>query len=93
MVMMGAAFGGGVLLAAMLGGGKRKRYYPSTDLTANTRSGMERQKNKALEAWDSIKGALIGVAATRVKEYVEEIVPGFSDQFQRTQSEKSLSRV
>jgi hypothetical protein len=31
--------------------------------------------------WDNIKGALIGVAATRFKEFVGEVVPGFHEQF------------
>jgi hypothetical protein len=38
-----------------------------------------------LETWDNIKGALVGVAATRFKEFVGEVVPGFHEQFQRTE--------
>ena len=38
-----------------------------------------------METWDNIKGALIGVAATRVKDFVGEVIPGFNEQFQRTQ--------
>jgi len=38
-----------------------------------------------LETWDNIKGALIGVAATRFKDFVGEVVPGFHEQFQKTE--------
>lgn len=37
--------------------------------------------------WDNIKGALIGVAATRFKDFVGEIVPGFHEQLRKTETE------
>ncbi len=91
MAMMGAAFGGGILLAKMLGGGKRRSSFSSqlTESGYTPHAGTDRQKHKALETWDNIKGALIGVAATRFKDFVGEVVPGFNDQFQRTQNEKT----
>ena len=36
-----------------------------------------------LETWDAIKAALIGVAATKFKGMVDEVVPGFSDHLAR----------
>ena len=48
---------------------------------------MERSKNKALETWENIKGALVGLAATRVKDYVGEIVPGFQEHYDRSRRE------
>ena len=90
MTMLGVAFGGGVLLASMLGGRKTRRgvqrfsaAVPSS--VPETYGGADLQKNKALETWVNIKGALIGVAATRFKDYVGEVVPGFQDQYQRTE--------
>ena len=47
--------------------------------------GTDHQKHRALETWDNIKGALIGVAAMRFKDFVGEIVPGFHEEFQRTE--------
>jgi hypothetical protein len=38
-----------------------------------------------MQTWDNIKGALIGVAATRFKDFVGEVVPGFHEQFHRTE--------
>lgn len=93
MTMIGVAFGGGVLLATMLGGGKRRRSFSSHEQTAHpSHAGMDSQKHNALEAWDSIKGALIGVAATRFKDFVGEVVPGFTDQFQHTQDKKTRAQ-
>jgi hypothetical protein len=38
-----------------------------------------------MEAWDNIKGALVGVAATRFKDFVGEIVPGFHEEFRQAE--------
>ena len=88
MTMVGVAFGGGILLASMLGGKSRHRSSRNISDTAVPHSGMDRQTNKALETWDNIKGALIGVAATRFKGFVEELVPGFHEQFHETEAMK-----
>lgn len=78
MAFMGAALGGGILLAALAGGSKRHRGRRQVD----TESYVSPQvKNEVMETWDNIKGALIGVAATRVKELVGEIVPGFHEHY------------
>ena len=81
MTMVGVAFGGGIVLASMLGGKSRHRSSRSISDTAVPYSGMDRQTNKALETWDNIKAALIGIAATRFKSFIGELVPGFDDQF------------
>ena len=87
MTMLGVAFGGGILLATMLGGRKNRRgeRFSSHATGSEPHAGTDHQKHKALETWDNIKGALIGVAATRFKDFVGEIVPGFHEQFQRTE--------
>ena len=93
MTMIGAAFGGGVLLATMLGSGRRRRsFHPSADTSSQTpHEGTDRQKHQALETWDNIKGALIGIAATRFKDFVGEVVPGFKEQFEKTDKQKQTS--
>lgn len=77
--MVVVAFGGGVLLASMLGGKSRNRYSARGRAAESPtpHAGTDHQANRALETWDNIKGALIGVAATRFKDYVGEIIPGF----------------
>lgn len=83
MTMLGVAFGGGILLASMLGGKRHRRSYSSASRVDEPHAGTDYQKYKALETWDNIKGALIGVAATRFKDFVGEVIPGFHEQFRR----------
>ena len=84
MTMLGVAFGGGILLATTLGGRRKKRGAGDAS-GSEPHAGTDHQKHRALETWDNIKGALVGVAATRFKEFVSEVVPGFHEQFQRTE--------
>ena len=72
----------------MLGGRKSRRAergFSSLPIRSEPHPGTDHQKPKALETWDNIKGALIGVVATRFKDFVGEVVPGFQEQFQRTE--------
>lgn len=88
MTMLGVAFGGGILLASMLGGRRSRRResrLSSHEAGAEPHAATDHQKHKALETWDSIKGALVGVAATRFKDFVGEVVPGFHEQYQKTE--------
>jgi hypothetical protein len=75
--LMGAAFGGGLLLAAIVGG-KRRRHYTSGPLEPTTAVAK-----KGSETWQNIKNALIGVAATRATDFVEEVLPGFAEQLRK----------
>src|SRR6476659_6821317 len=84
MPLLGVAFGGGALVATMLGGGKsrrRERRFPNPANSEPLRV-TDHQKHEALETWDNIKGALIGVAATCAKDFIGEVIPGFQEQFQ-----------
>ncbi len=95
MTMLGVAFGGGILLATMLGGRKNRRGergFSSPATGSEPHAGTDHQKHKALETWDNIKGALIGVAATRFKDFVGEVVPGFHEQFQHTEEKTEAIR-
>ena len=96
MTMLGVAFGGGILLATMLGGRKNRRGErgSSTPATSfDSHAGTDHQKHRALETWDNIKGALIGVAATRFKDLVGEIVPGFQEQFQGVEEKAKAKAI
>jgi hypothetical protein len=80
------AFGGGIVLASMLGGRSSHRPRSATSGGSSTpHAGADHQTHKALETWDNIKGALIGVAATRFKEFVGEVIPGFQEQLRKTE--------
>jgi len=90
MTMMGVAFGGGVLLAAMMGSKSkrnlRRRYADLAPASSPQPTTTAKLQDAALETWDHIKGALVGVAASRAKDFIDEIVPGFQEQFQRMQN-------
>ena len=84
MTLIGVAFGGGVLLAAMAG---RRRSAPAIE---SAPAAVSPYKRKAAETWDHITDALIGMAATRVTDFVGEVVPGFKEELNRCQG--NLSR-
>ncbi len=96
MLMMGVALGGGALLAAVTSGRSRsRREYPErrVDIANEHSRGTELQKNKALETFDTIKGAMIGVAANTFKDLLAQLVPGFHEQFEKTAQEKGSHPV
>jgi hypothetical protein len=79
MTLIAAAFGGGIVLASLLAGPHRRRSAPTDPRTAPNPA-----RAQALDTWDHIKSALIGVAAARFTDYVEEVVPGFREQLEKT---------
>ena len=98
MLMMSAALGGGLLLASILGRRSRPRYRPCYvedrgHLEHEHRRGTEIQKQRALETFDTIKGAVIGVTADRVKDWLGEAVPGFREHFEKTAQQKRSAAV
>ena len=103
MTMIGVAFGGGVLLSTVLGGHHpsrpgRQRWERGTtgesdyrDTSRHERDpsqGTTYQKQKALDMWDNIKGAVIGIAATRFRTFLDQAIPGFAEQYKKTEQEK-----
>ena len=91
MLMIGIAAGGGLLLASLTGRrSQSKRHYSAdrSDGDSEHRRGTELQKNKALETFDTIKGAMIAVAANTFQDFLGQIIPGFREQFQKTAQEK-----
>ena len=97
MTMIGLAFGGGVLLSALLGenrsswpearpGEQGSGYRDSSE--SRPTQGTSYQKHKALDTWDNIKGAMIGVAATRFRSLLNDAVPGFAEEYRKTEEQK-----
>src|SRR5690349_22624045 len=86
--MIAVAFGGGVLLAAMTRGGS-DRAPLSQSIGSSERSRWTTDgKHEVLENLDSIKSALIGTAATRFKDILVEVVPGFRAHLAITESDR-----
>jgi hypothetical protein len=88
-LFLGGAIAGGALLAAVLR--QRSSQHASDSSTEahlglvsrnGGRNGVNAQE-QALELWNNIKGALIGVAAMRITEYVSELIPGFEEHYRR----------
>jgi len=87
--MIAAAFGGGVLLATMIGG-RSNRASPSQvgGSSESTRPWRSGTKHEVLENVDSIKSALVGAAATRFKNILGEVVPGFKEHLAKAEAER-----
>jgi hypothetical protein len=100
--MIGLAVGGGLLLSALLKSSsrsKRKRSLnergaPNKEFSQpNIKSdfGSGPQKMKTSDAWENIKGALVAVAATKFGTYLEQVLPGFQDEYTKAKSRLSTA--
>ena len=89
-VFIGGAIVGGALLAAVL----RPKSSPPMDgsneprFASVSRGGVHAQE-QAFELWNNVKGALLGVAAMRITEYISELIPGFDEHFRRAEERHS----
>jgi hypothetical protein len=103
--LLAVAFGGGILLSALFPsrGPSRRRPSEATyrDLTpdrlATTPAPTARTSNAGGtsdggETWDAIKGAMVGVATSKLSGFIEQLVPGFSQEFTRAKQGRSLDR-
>jgi hypothetical protein len=102
MTMIGIAFGGGVLLSTLIGRAQHSRParrrsrnedwgradYGDVSEHEHDSPGASYQKQKALDTWDNIKAALIGVAASKFRTFLGQAVPGFEEQYHKTEKEK-----
>jgi len=98
MVMMGLAFGGGLLLSMLFPGRKNSRR--ANKFSGNQRSrGSQRPdygsetrphdwQEKADSTWENIRGAVLAVAGSRLGSLIEEVLPGFQDQYKKRQQER-----
>lgn len=102
MMMVGLAFGSGVFLATMAGGRRNRLSGMSSPSTApltgdssrgaiTSRGIANREKQQVIETWDNIKGALVGVAASRLKSFLGESIPGFEEHLKKTEGDSSES--
>jgi len=83
-VFLGAALVGGVVLAGVLRSksGNRSRSTAAVNPGVNGHGSAQRQ---ARELWNNVQGALLGVATARIKDYLNELVPGFDDHYRRAE--------
>jgi len=86
--MLALAFGGGVLLSALLPRPRSSRRtvrerdwnVPATRnelaSTAGSRTEYDRKPRRSSETWNTLRAALIGTAAGKLSEFIEELIPG-----------------
>jgi Protein of unknown function (DUF3618) len=94
-MFLGGAIVGGALLAVALRPKSSRHLFDSSDeahLGSVSRNGVNAQE-QALELWNNIKGALIGVAAMRITEYISELIPGFDEHFRRAEQRQDAPRI
>jgi hypothetical protein len=104
MTMMALAFGGGILLSALLPSRRSSRRMSSassanapsdrqtSDHTVNSRNQHNDNASSPLETWDAVKGALVGVATTKLSGFIKDVLPGFTQEFTKAQGGKNSDR-
>jgi len=97
LTVMGIAFGGGLLLSTLTSSHTSDRGYRS-ERRWSTREetpteGAEYGKQRAADTWDNIKGALVGVAATKLQTLLKEAIPGFDEQFRQVKQRKGSTEA
>jgi hypothetical protein len=95
-VFVGAAFVGGALLGVVGKQDSRPRVRGAVG-EARARSlapGSIDAQRQAAELWNSVQGALLGVASTRIKTYLGDLIPGFEEQLREVdrQARNATSR-
>jgi hypothetical protein len=96
MTMIALAFGGGVLLSALLPSrrspGRRSSSRaahsdrPGSDLSFKPRTEYNDTTSQSSETWNALKGALVGVATTKFSGFIEDLLPGFKQEFAKAQT-------
>jgi hypothetical protein len=98
--MLALAFGGGIVLSALLPSLRSSRRKSSesrrkepVDLEAagheiKSRTAFDDKASHTLENWDALKGALVGVATAKLSGFLEDLLPGFKQEFTKARTGK-----
>jgi hypothetical protein len=90
-LFLGVAFVGGAILATTLLPLAPRRVRPDDNgIRRLVRDGSS-ARGQTLELWNNVKGALIGVASTRIKDYIGELLPGFDEHYRRAEQRAGAS--
>lgn len=89
--MLALAFGGGIVLSALLPKRSRTRNWPAQrDEATNSRAAATAKRaspsTETADTFSALKAALVGAAITKASGYVEELLPGFYDEFSKARS-------
>jgi len=100
LAMVGIAFGGGLLLSMLIGRGQnssrrwsRSRRWRRESQRSEYASSPEKREweDKGPSAWDNIRDAVIAIVGSKLSSLIEEVVPGFTDQYKRRQTDRKSS--
>jgi len=89
-VFLGAAAVGGALAAIAINVMSSRQNYSSGSSWSESRSaynggGANSPSRQVSEFWRNMQSAVVGLAAARLKDYLENLLPGFNDQYQRVE--------
>jgi hypothetical protein len=88
MAMIALAFGGGAMVSAILTSSGRRGEHrrPNSDAREFTSSGTSEngKRGEAYETVNALKNALVGAAVAKASGYIEEILPGFKHELDKT---------
>jgi hypothetical protein len=96
--LLAVAFGGGILLSALLPtrhSSRGRSDEPPSNAPADrdttipivqSRSSLNRKSNEPVQTFDALKGALMGVAASKLTSFIEDLVPGFKEEFTKSKA-------
>jgi hypothetical protein len=91
MTALTLAFAGGVVLSGFVGRQRNHRNgrHPSSQAgEAQSHRRAEHRKSEAADMFDNVKGAIIGWTASQFKTLLNQWLPGFRQEYERTASEK-----
>jgi hypothetical protein len=89
--MIALAVGGGALLAALVGTGSSRRRSRNgrdetdrnvPDVSDRHRPSNDKGPGQGTQTLNALKGALVGVAVTRLSEFIDDLIPGFRREFE-----------
>ena len=101
MTALGISFGGGILLSMLMGSNRSNRRPMAGDNIgwqenqSRAAAYPARQaggaRDKMAETVDTIKGALFGLATAKVQDILSDAIPGFREQYQKTERQKDYA--
>lgn len=81
--MLALAFSGGVILSAILPKVTRRRVAANGARSSSAPS-------QASGIFDALRGALVGVAVSKASSFIEELLPGFKEEFSKAKAAPAL---
>jgi hypothetical protein len=94
MTAIALAFAGGVALSGFVGRQRssangRQRHALSQAGEGLSRSAVDFRRSEAADMFDNVKGAIIAWGASQFKTMLNQWLPGFRQQYERTEAQKN----